>query len=419
MASLSVVNYSGRIFNKTTKPNQEGLLITINYANSEKDKTIGKQNIFKSAKAKGVAFNDIGDQFWISDTRGSLINYYIDQNRYTWVEKQTKSTGILAFVSNLKSENVISSNSDFTASMYGAKGKLLYTFRGHRSVINKFWINTKQWLILTKSKDVINLWNRDKFTKVKSLFPQDWKFKDWWFTPNSFKVWALTDQNKILFWNTGTFDPISKGIELPKGQNFKCMDCSTKYLVWGGKNPFLVFYDVEDYFTVKTINESIYKLPEEFEWGVEKIQFIRRNKNEDFDRSKIALLTKGELVILDIPSEETTIEDSKSQIKEFSRKNLKINMIFSIPHVMIHNFDIDRNGKYVSLLTSEGDVRIYDLDAAEDAQKGMAYQRLYLCSKDEYESMMNEVTYVDSNIYILQNAQLGDSCPSSANKENI
>ena len=417
MASVSVVNYSGRIFNKSSKISRNGLLITITYSTSEKDANQSKQNIFKSVKAKGVTFNDVGDQFWVSDTRGSIINYYIDQNRYSWIEKQTKTNGTMAFVSNPKNESLIASNSDFTASVYGIKGKLLHTFRGHRSVIDKFGMNTKQRLIMTKSKDVINLWDREKYSKVKSLFPQEWKFIDGCFSSDGLKICALTDQNKVLIWNVGNYDLLMKGYELSKNISFKCIDCSTKYMVWGGKNPFLVMLDVDDYFTNKNINESIFRLPEEFENGVEKIQFIRRNRNEEFDRTSLAILTKGQLIVLEVPSDETTVEDSKTQ--ETPRKRLKIVMTIKIPHVMIQNFDIDRNGKYASLLTSEGDVRIYDLDVVEENQKGMAYQRLYWISKEEYESFASDVTYVDSNIYILQNAQLHESSQSSANKENV
>lgn len=135
--------------------------------------------------------------------------------------------------------------------------------------------------------------------------------------------------------------------------------------------------DVDDYFTNKNITESIFKLPEEYDTGVDKIQFIRRSKNEEFDRTNLALLTKGQLVILEVPSDEITFDESRTLSQESSRKKLKIIMTIKIPHVMIHNFDIDRNGKYASLLTSEGDVRVYDLDVVEENQKGMAYQKLY------------------------------------------
>lgn len=84
----------------------------------------------------------------------------------------------MSFVSCLKSENIIVSNTDFSASIYNAKGKLLCSLKGHRSPIQKFYVNAKHCLILTLSKDVVNLWDREKHTKVRSIFAKNNSFKD-------------------------------------------------------------------------------------------------------------------------------------------------------------------------------------------------------------------------------------------------
>lgn len=66
MASLSIVNFSGRLFDRTAKPKEDGLLVSINY----NDSTLEKVGASSSCRAQGVSFNDVGDQFIISDTRG-------------------------------------------------------------------------------------------------------------------------------------------------------------------------------------------------------------------------------------------------------------------------------------------------------------------------------------------------------------
>lgn len=144
MAYVSIVNYSGRLFDTVTysklfsQPKEDGLLTTIDYSGSGASTKNTRTKILEVVRAKGVAFNDVGDQFIISDTRGSVIIYYLSQNRYMGVARSAKSSDKLGFVPNIGSENVIVANTDFTISVYTQKGKLLSTLRGHRSPIIKF-----------------------------------------------------------------------------------------------------------------------------------------------------------------------------------------------------------------------------------------------------------------------------------------
>jgi hypothetical protein len=136
MSTISIVNFSGRLFDKPVKPKADGLVTGINYGKPDKV-------TLKTTRAQGVIFNDVGDQFAISDSRGCVIIYYISQNRYMAVAKNTKANDKLGFISGLKTDQIIVSNNDFSASIYGMKGKLISTLRGHRSAIKKICFNTK------------------------------------------------------------------------------------------------------------------------------------------------------------------------------------------------------------------------------------------------------------------------------------
>jgi hypothetical protein len=107
MASLSIVNFSGRLFDMPAKPKEDGLLATISYPPSL---TSNKGSV--KVRAQGIGFNDVGDQFVISDSRGHIMVYYLSQNRYFCISKNSKDAKTLAFVSNLKSEHVMVGNSD-------------------------------------------------------------------------------------------------------------------------------------------------------------------------------------------------------------------------------------------------------------------------------------------------------------------
>jgi hypothetical protein len=70
-------------------------------------------------------------------------------------------------------------------------------------------------------------------------------------------------------------------------------------------------------------------------------------------------------VVVEIPTESQQQEESKVDYNKPGEKPLKIVMSIKLPHLSIQDFDIDKNSNYVSLLTSEGEVKIYDLEQVE------------------------------------------------------
>ena len=79
----------------------------------------------------------------------------------------------------------------------------------------------------------------------------------------------------MYFWNVSNFDTDYKIVDLPKDIQVECIDCSTKYLACGGRSPYLIIYDIEHYFTDREISRKAYRLPEGFEKGITKLQFLR------------------------------------------------------------------------------------------------------------------------------------------------
>lgn len=66
MTAISIVNFSGRLFDRPVKPKEDGLVTLITYNGAVNTKT----GSISATRAQGVAFNDSGDQFVISDSRG-------------------------------------------------------------------------------------------------------------------------------------------------------------------------------------------------------------------------------------------------------------------------------------------------------------------------------------------------------------
>ena len=136
-------------------------------------------------------------------------------------------------------------------------------------------MNTKHRLIMSQSKDVVNLWDRDKHHKVRSIFAHNSTFKDSKFTADGSKICTLFKDSSIYFWNVSNFDSDYKITDLPKELQLQCIDCSPKYLAFGGKTPYLIIYDTKLYFTDRELTKQIYKLPAGFEKGITKLQFLR------------------------------------------------------------------------------------------------------------------------------------------------
>ena len=82
MASVSVVNYSGRMFDRPVEANKDGLLALINYSGG--GKKMGTHKTLPGVvQAFGASFNATGDKFAVSDNRGSLIVFHLSGNRYS------------------------------------------------------------------------------------------------------------------------------------------------------------------------------------------------------------------------------------------------------------------------------------------------------------------------------------------------
>lgn len=90
----------------------------------------------------------------------------------------------------------------------------------------------------------------------------------------------------------------------------------------------------------------------------------------------------GSFVILEIPTSETTIEESKVDSQDTKEKSLRILMSIKLPKQSIKDFDIDRNCYYVSLLTTEGEIKIYDLEITQASDAGVTNQKLGVCSRE-------------------------------------
>lgn len=183
------------------------------------------------------------------------------------IAKNTKSADKLMFISGLKADQVIFSNDDFSISVYGMKGKLISSLKGHRSPVMKFCLNTKHSLIMSQSKEVINLWDREKHHKIRSIFAHNNSFRDCKFTPDSSRICTLFKDSSIYFWSIGNFTADHKITKLPKELQLEAIDCSNKYLACGGKTPYLVVFDIENYFNEGQIDRRIFKLPEGYNRG--------------------------------------------------------------------------------------------------------------------------------------------------------
>lgn len=102
----------------------------------------------------------------------------------------------------------------------------------------------------------------------------------------------------------------------------------------------------------------------------------------------------GIFVILEIPISDTTIVDSKTDDQATEEKPLKILISIKLPKQSIRDFDIDRNCYYVSLLTTEGEIKIYDLETTQASDAGVTKKKLGPCSRETI-SHHKEFKYVN------------------------
>lgn len=154
MASVSVANFTGRMFDKPVVSNSDGLLAKINYSGGG-----GKWGTNKSlptgAMAFGGSFNASGDKFAISDNRGSLTVFHLSGNRYVCIARDTKTTHKLAFTPSDKV--ILAQHTSMT--VHSLNGKLEAEMKGHKQPISGFKMNAKHNMLMSQSSDVINLWS--------------------------------------------------------------------------------------------------------------------------------------------------------------------------------------------------------------------------------------------------------------------
>jgi hypothetical protein len=169
------------------------------------------------------------------------------------------------------------------------------------------------------------------------------------------------------------------------------MDCTTKYLACGGKTPFVLLYDIDNYFNDESLPLKIYQLPEGFSKGISKLQFLRGHQNN----CRLAMLMGGVFVLAEVVSNESSPEEFKVEDGEGENAtHLKILSSIKLPSVSILDFDIDRNNAYVSLVSSDGLVKIYDIEKLQKNDAEVTEQKVRMSSRDtiSYYKYFLEVT---------------------------
>ena len=126
---------------------------------------------------------------------------------------------------------------------------------------------------------------------------------------------------------------------------------------------------------------------------ISEFWLIIANHTSTGEVSRLAILTTGVLIVVEVPSEEQAVEESKICDSKSENKPLRIAYSIKLPNMSIQDFDIDRNNNFVSLLTSEGNVWIYDLQRVESSEENVMNQKIKKCSRDTV-SYHQELKYV-------------------------
>lgn len=101
----------------------------------------------------------------------------------------------------------------------------------------------------------------------------------------------------------------------------------------------------------------MFKLPDGFN-SVKKIMFLA-------DSNRLALLSEGQVVIVSL-----------------NERGLKIEFSIKLPCRAVIDFDIDHMCNYVLIVSSEGDVTLYDLEKAAISEAEITNSKLRLASRD-------------------------------------
>ena len=107
----------------------------------------------------------------------------------------------------------------------------------------------------------------------------------------------------------------------------------------GGNTPFLLLYNTTEFFVDRHPRRQVYRLPKGYH-SVTKVKFMP-------DCQHIALMTEGALLVVRIVGSKL--------VTDFSIK---------LANKAIIDFDIDHHSYYILLVSSEGDVSVYDIEKA-------------------------------------------------------
>lgn len=216
------------------------------------------------------------------------------------------------------------------------------------SCVDKFDKNTKHSLILTKSKEVCNLWEIDTCNKHRSVYAQNNSFMDAQFSPDGTMLVTLFRDSSLYFWSMTTFDSMFKITDTESQANLTTFSMSSnmKYIISGGDCPFVYVHDIER-IEAGEVGRTCLKLPEGYH-SITKMHVLRDNRH-------FAFLSNGKLFLCKLEG----IEDSES---------VEIAMSIDLPNQAIIDFDIDLNCFYAAIVGSVGDVYLYDLEKAIESE---------------------------------------------------
>lgn len=136
-------------------------------------------------------------------------------------------------------------------SIHTLNGKVEAEMKGHKQPIKRFEINTMHNFILSQSHDLINLWSISNHQRMRSIFAHNSSFMDSKFTPDGSMLATLFKDSSLYFWNLSSFEADYKISTIEKELQLDVFDLARnmKFMVAGGKTPFVILFDLQRYFS--------------------------------------------------------------------------------------------------------------------------------------------------------------------------
>jgi len=357
--SLTLVNPSGRIWDKGAPKPGQGLTLDVKYTNPS-----SKFN----SRALYCRWNEVGDAIACIDNRGTTTVFHIERNRYSLVTKGAPGP-CLAWTNNKPEEIMIAQNKR-TIQVHQISGKLVATLRGHKTPILGFSMNYARGTALSYSADACIIWNLKNWDRIRSLFaPSGTHFIQAEFSPNGEKIITCFKDSTLFMWDLNTFE-MNRKISAPAESeifSFALTSDSTQ-LIASGSDGYLFAWDLTD----GNCETKILEPPV----GVTSVSNLRASRN------RVAFLA----------------DDNSLYILEL--KTQRVLMRKTIPHKAIVTFDVDKFGRRLALIESDGNLSLYDTEQAitsqtTDSLKGMKVK----VPKDMVYSTLNEVTPGDYSMH--------------------